>query len=346
MQRHLIIGGNHPTAVGNSLRHAAIEENIPHTWLDYDNITRASRWRRSFCWHVLNKRPPNLERFNQTVIDICRREHCDSVICAGNLSLTSNTLIKLTHMGIVTSIWLTDDPWNPLHLSRRFLNSLPHYGWIFTPRRSNLDQLNALAPDRVSYLPFGYDPRYFGPVPPGEFLHDVFFAGGADQGRAVLIGGLLHAGLDVSFYGAYWNRFAETRGKSSGYAEPHELSTLIARSRVALCLVRRSNRDGHSMRTFEIGAVGAPLLAEDTDEHREILGDEGITALYFGSADEMVRKCQWMIEHTDETRMMGIRLAAKIGTTANSYGNRFKTILSTLGHSGKTAPDAGTGLTS
>ena len=290
MKHHLIIGGNHPTAVGNSLRHAANIDNISHDWLDYDEITQAPRWKRSFCWRFLNKRPPNLVGFNENVLGLCNLKHYDSVICAGNLCLTSDTLIKLASMGILTSIWLTDDPWNPLHLSSRFLKALAFYGRIFTPRRSNFAQLNFLAPKRVHYLPFGYDPRYFGPVPAEDFLHDVFFAGGADKERATVMGYLLRSGLNVGLYGAYWDRHTETRGKSCGYAAPDQLSTLIANSRMSLCLVRRSNRDGHSMRTFELGASGAPILAEDTDEHREILGEDGITALYFGDMDDMVEK--------------------------------------------------------
>ena len=46
-------------------------------------------------------------------------------------------------------------------------------------------------------------------------------------------------------------------------------------AKVNLCLVRRAKRDGHVMRSFEIAAVGGCMLAQDTDEHREIFGPEG-----------------------------------------------------------------------
>lgn len=326
MKYPLIIGGSHLTAVGNSLRHAAKEMNLSHEWLDYDEITRAPRWKRSFCWRFLDKQPPNLSGFNHTVLEICRRQQCDSVICAGNLPLTSDTLIKLADLGVLTSIWLTDDPWNPRHLSSRFIESLSHYGRIFTPRRSNFGQLNALAPGRIEYLPFGYDPRYFGPIDRENYLHDVFFAGGADQERATLIGYFLHAGIDVGLYGAYWERYKETRGKSSGYAAPDQLRSLIARSRVSLCLVRRSNRDGHSMRTFEIGACGAPLLAEDTIEHRDILGDEMETALYFDNEIDMVEKARWLIDNPEEGAAMGLRLGQRLRAGQNTYADRLRAI--------------------
>lgn len=328
MKRHLIIGGSHPTAVGNSLRYAAVSASIPHEWMDYDEITRASRLRTAFCWRVLNKRPPNLGRFNEKVSEICDRKKCDSIICAGNLFLTSDTLMRLSRQGVFTSVWLTDDPWNPIRKTKRFLESLSFYNAIFTPRKANQAQLNALLPERVYYLPFGYDPRYFTMISPREIIHDVFFAGGADQERATLMGYLLRAGLNVGLYGAYWNRYPETRGMSAGYAAPEQLSTLIASSRVSLCLVRRSNRDGHSMRTFEIGATGASMLAEDTDEHREIFGEEGLATLYFSGMDDMVEKCRWMIEHEDEARMMGDRLARKVTSGGNTYEDRLIKILS------------------
>jgi spore maturation protein CgeB len=327
MRRHLIIGGGHPTAVGNSLRHAAITKELPHEWLDYDEMTRASRLKRAFCWRILNKRPPNLHRMNREVVEFCMKNKCSTVICAGNLFLTPETLQNLGAYGISTAIWLTDDPWNPLHLNRCFLDALSNYEKIFTPRRSNFDQLNALLPGHVHYLPFGYDTRYFAPLPSQEILYDVFFAGGADRERASLMGFLLRAGLKVGLYGAYWDRFAETRGKSAGYASPEQLSPLIASSRVSLCLVRRSNRDGHSMRTFEIGAIGSPMLAEDTSEHREILGGEGHAALYFRTMDEMLEKILWMIDHPQESRMMGARLLSRVTSGGNSYEDRLNEIV-------------------
>ena len=54
-----------------------------------------------------------------------------------------------------------------------------------------------------------------------------------------------------------------------------------ASAKVCLCLVRRANRDGHTMRSFEAAAIGGCILAEDTADHREIFGPEDYAARYF-----------------------------------------------------------------
>lgn len=73
------------------------------------------------------------------------------------------------------------------------------------------------------------------------------------------------------------------------------------------------------------------MLAEDTHEHREILGEEIETVMYFKDTKEMVEKSRWMIEHPDESRLMGERLALRVTAGSNTYGDRLKTILGIAG---------------
>jgi spore maturation protein CgeB len=234
--------------------------------------------------------------------------------------------------------YLTDDPWNPRHRSAWFLAALPHYDWVFSPRRSNLDDLRRAGCRHVVYVPFAYNPALHFSEPPTtvdeqrQYACDVLFAGGADQDRIPWISALVRAGFHVALYGGYWERYRETRGHTHGHTGMATLRKAIGGARVALCLVRRANRDGHVMRTFETPAIGACMLTEDTPEHREIFGDEGESVIYFQTVDQMVEKLRWLLDHDDERRRLEAAARASIVGGHNTYQDRLTTMLELAGY--------------
>ena len=206
--------------------------------------------------------------------------------------------------------------------------AIPEYDVVFTPRQANMPELSRMARGRVAYLPFGYAPRFFHPLPDaGPILHDVLFAGGADQDRASYLGPLIDAGLQVGLYGAYWERFAETRSAGRGYAAPEDLSALIARSHVCLCLVRQANRDGHCMRTFELAAAGACIVADDTPEHRAIYGPDGDAVAYASSNAQAVKLCRELIASPSSRQRMTSNVLRLVSEGCHTYTHRLSTLL-------------------
>ena len=82
------------------------------------------------------------------------------------------------------------------------------------------------------------------------------------------------------------------------------------------------------MRTFEVPAVGACLLTEDTPEHREIFGPEGEAVIYFQSVPEMLQKAQWLLEHEQERQRLAQNAHDLITQGNHTYTDRLKTMLS------------------
>jgi spore maturation protein CgeB len=185
----------------------------------------------------------------------------------------------------------------------------------------------------VRYLPFAYAPGlHFCERPDNSeeaarFCADVVFAGGADADRVPLVNRLIRERFDVALYGGYWNRFPATRPCARGRAAPSTLRKAIGGSKVALCLVRRANRDGNAMRTFEVAAMGACMLAEYTEEHREILGEDGDAVVYFRTPDEMVDRLRWLVSHDYERRRLGAAVHTRITSRPNTYRDRLKTMM-------------------
>jgi spore maturation protein CgeB len=223
----------------------------------------------------------------------------------------------------------TDDPFNPTMRMNWFLRALPQYDTIFSPRRSNLDELRAHGCRDVRYLPFGYDSDlFFAPdAKHSEETSDLFFAGTAEQSRVEYVRAALHAGLSVRVYGDYWSRYSGMQRVSKGRADIPALREGLASCKVALCLVRHDNRDGHSMRTFEIPAVGACMVVEDTAEHREIFGDEGAHVVYFTNPAEMVTKTKELVRDSKTRWRLRDAAHALITNGHNTYADRLKTML-------------------
>src|SRR5207247_1652023 len=149
--------------------------------------------------------------------------------------------------------------------------------WAVSARTANVAGIEKHGCLRVSYRPFGYAPAVHYCDPPRtpeeeeRFVADVVFAGGADPDRILVMAELIREGFNIALYGGYWDRHSVTRHAARGHAAPATLRKAIRGAKVALCLVRKANRDGSAMRTFEVAAIGACTLAEYSDEHRQIL---------------------------------------------------------------------------
>jgi hypothetical protein len=241
-------------------------------------------------------------------------------------------LAEIGALGVRRWNFPTDDPWNPAHRAPWYLENLPLYDHVFTPRRANLADFQAAGCARVSYLPFAYAPEIHFPEPAGDeterarLAADVLFVGGGDADRLPPVTALIQAGFRVALYGGYWNRHAATRSAHRGMADPPLVRKATSAARIVLALVREANRDGHAMRSFEAPAMGACLLAQETAEHREILGD---TVAYFRTIPELIEQARTLLQ--DENRRTRLAAAARARITAggNTYADRWQQIFTT-----------------
>jgi spore maturation protein CgeB len=287
---------------------------------------------QSFIWHFADRRPLHLERFAAAVIARCRQSRPDALIATGAAPLTAAALGMLRAMGILCVNYSTDDPWNPAMRARWHLRALPEYDLVFTTRRANVDDLKRLGCADVHYLPFGYDEWLFHPPEPPQVApsHDVVFVGGADRDRVAFMSEFLRAGPPVALVGDYWGRFRAMRPHALGQLPPDRVAALTASAKVNICLVRRANRDGHVMRSFEIAAIGGCMLAEDTDEHREIFGGDADCVVYFRTPAEAAERTRALLADAKESRRLACAARARVVAGAHTYRDRLTTILRAL----------------
>jgi spore maturation protein CgeB len=329
----LIIGNKAGTNVGGSLLRGAQALGFDGHLIETYTAMDAPISVRRFNWWFRGHRPTWLGEFSKQVVKNVLEIRPSCLLATGIAPIQRKALEEIGQLGVVRINYLTDDPWNPSHRASWFLKALPEYDYIFSTRRANLADLTDLGCAKVSYLPFGYDESLFYPERSStqeeraQLRSEIVFAGGADRDRIPYIAELAKAGFKVALYGDYWDRYPETRRLLRGYADPQILRKAIGATKVALCLVRRANRDGNSMRTFEVPAIGACMLLEDTAEHREIFGAEKEAVAYFRSIDEMINKLRWLLDHDVERIRLARAAHQLIVNGRHTYKDRLATML-------------------
>ncbi len=288
-------------------------------------------------WWLRGHYPSRLRAFSAEVLELCRSWRPAVLLATGLAPLQRETLAAIGKLGVVRLNYLTDDPWNPALRAPWFLRGLAEYDLVCSPRRANLPDLERAGCRQVAYLPFAYNPAtHFAEPPATPFEHkrfdcDLLFAGGADSDRLPVALALIRAGFKLALYGGYWDRHPVTQPFAHGHADPATMRKAAGGARVALCLVRRANRDGHVMRSYELPAMGACMLTEDTPEHRELFGAEGEATLYFCTTEMLLEKLRWLLANPAERTRLASAAHSRIVAGANTYADRLRAVLELTG---------------
>jgi spore maturation protein CgeB len=328
-----IVGAFTGTHIGASLARAAARQGIAVTRFDTAGAMRASRLARAALWHVGGHRPARLGAFSAEVVAGCAEARPALLVATGAAPLTRSALRRLHGIGIACFNYATDDPWNKAMRASWYLRALPEYDAVFTTRSANLDCFRKIGVSAVYYLPFGYDDELFpGPARPPATPGwapgcDVLFVGGADRDRIAFITQFLKSGIPVVLVGGYWDRVPAMRRHALGLQPPEVLARLTGAARINLCLVRRANRDGHVMRSFEIAALGGVMLAEDTEEHRDLFGPDGEAVVYFRSPDEASIRARALLADAAERARLSEALWRRVATGGHTYRDRLGAML-------------------
>lgn len=281
-------------------------------------------------WRWGGRRPYRLRAFSDRLRYELAANPPRQLIALGHAPITAEALHTLQDSGVRCITYSTDDPWNPVHHATWLLEALPLYDTVFSARRSNLEDFKRLGCADVRYLPFGYDERLFWvPIDPAPeaLAETVLFVGGADRDRAEFFSTFVRHGPRPTLVGGYWERYAQTRPLSIGLKTATELRSLTAGAGANLCLVRRANRDGHVMRSFEIPACGGFMIAEDTTEHREIFGPEGECVLYFSGPRDAAEQAHRALADPAGRSRMARAAHHRIVSQGHTYRDRLRQML-------------------
>lgn len=300
---------------------------------DIHDAYAGPRLLRSVFWHFCGHRPLKLGAFSRQVLEKVIGSNTKVVVVTGIAPLDDKTVMALRRRGCRVYNYLTDDPWNRSHHAPWFFKALRHYDTVFSPRRANLDDLAALQGPKVHYLPFAYAPEVHHPPASVSkedrafYQSELTFIGGADADRIPMIQHLADKGIKLALWGGYWPKVPRLQAFAHGHADAETFRKAVTCAELNLCLVRKANRDGHSMRTFELAAVGGCMLVEDTLEHREIFGADDESVVFFKGSEDITDKIRALLADPLKRHKLQKSVYDRITSGTNRYSDRLQTMM-------------------
>lgn len=250
----------------------------------------------------------NLDTLNRAILD--RAGSFDILFVVKGNYVTAGTLCALKALPEPPRIvgWTCDDIYLPHNNSAVLREAAPLYDVFYTAKSLNIarGELKAMGFSNPRFLHQGFDREVHRPMPDpaSPFTGKVTFVGYGEQDRFDKMNYLALNGIEVHAWGHGWTRAMLRSAHINLKIHPHGLfgndyAEALCNSAVALCFLRKLNRDLHTSRSFEIPACGGFMIAERTDEHRAYF-EEDSEAVYFGDANELLGKVRHYLDRQED----------------------------------------------
>lgn len=331
--RVLLIGNGEFFHVGAFFKRSLAGLGYECTLINEQDYFRFSSLKEKVLFRLLGKRSTNYVRFNRDVLSACASKP-EMIFVVQSIWLSPKTIqeIKARYTPVLIN-YATDDPFNRNVSTSDIVHSIPFYDFYITTKRRTISDIVSAGAKNVIFVPFGYEPALHFPEKPtsvdevARYSSEVCFIGAADKDRISLFSKMLSKKpAQLHLYGGYWERYPKFRRIYRGMALGREYRLATSAAKISLGLVRHANRDGHSMRTFEIPACGGFLLAERTEEHLELF-EEDKEAIYFSSDEELLDKIAFYLANDRSREAISLAGLKRARTSAYTYTDRLREIL-------------------
>ncbi|WP_255483167.1 MULTISPECIES: glycosyltransferase [unclassified Synechococcus] len=287
------------------------------------------RLRGKVFFRLADRRSWEWWRFQNELLRQIRFSKPKLVLVTGVLPLKSEIFHELHNQKAHIINYLTDDPWNPIHRRRSFLRNLPLYDHIFSTKKALCSRLEMAGTPSTSWLPFAYDPTLHHATERNLTLNEpnVLFVGTGAAERLPWLATLENLpGLKRRIHGNNWKGLSTPGWDKQPAVTGEQYCSAIQNADIVLGLLRDSNRDLSTDRSYEIGAIGGCGLYQDSSEHRELLPNypnEG----FFKTPKQLREKVQHLMIHPklrQHLRKLGSEALRK---PENTYAARLQTML-------------------
>lgn len=335
--RVLLVGAYNNYDVGSFFNFGLDKEGIDHLCIDYGKYYLPGSTRLQRMYLKLFSRNISALGLNREIRRAAGKLKPDLVLVVKGVGIWPGTLkyIKENCKSILVN-YATDDPFAFKSTQPELVQSISFFDLYACTKRAIMDDVRNAGCQHVEFVPFAYHPELHYPDRPQgdlelrKFSSDVVFIGGGDQNRRSHMQALARIPeIRLHIYGGFWDRYPELRRYHYGFALGKDFRLALSGAKVAPGFVRHSNRDGHSMRTFEVPACGAFLLAERTAEHQEFF-EEDKEAVFFTSTEELISKTIYYVKSdSDRSRIAEFGYHRTV-SGKNTYLDRLMKIMSIL----------------
>jgi len=320
--RILYVGPDYPGSNGTCWRNAFLELGHEVSTIDSARLVSGPKIFTAKIYWKLSKRPPlNIIRLlNHAVIQEVRRFKPNFTIYMKADYILPETLME-TRKFAPNLAYMNDDMFNPRNQSFTFAEAIKLLDLILTTKSYNVPEFHRAGASLALYIPNAYDPKIHFPAKPSTaeepyYKGDVAFIGTFRPERADFLARVAayNGGFKLNVWGGGWDKMKRPvywhkqlawrklsnclRGKELWCAD---MGKAFQSNKISLGLLYHANRDLHTSRSLEIPACGGFMLAERTDEHRQLF-EEDKESVYFGTFEEMLDKIRYYVAHDGERR--------------------------------------------
>jgi spore maturation protein CgeB len=145
---------------------------------------------------------------------------------------------------------------------------------------------------------------------------------------------LARNGVRVRIWGTRWESWSRRHREPNLLIEGcalvgEEYVKAICASKIALCFLRKMNRDQQTSRTMEIPACATLMLAERTTEHQRLF-EEGCEAEFFSSPQELLQKVNYYLGHDPEREAIAVAGRRRCIQSGYSHHERLEYMFSVI----------------
>lgn len=230
--------------------------------------------------------------------------------------------------------YLIDDPWNPIHINNRFLKEIGKYDHIYSTQKERIGKLIEHGAKGSSWLPCAYDPElHYQPVIKDKWNgnEDIVFIGTGAKERYKWLSVLSEEKqLRKEIYGNSWESCRIKGWNHNKEVQAIKYCEKIYHAKVTIGLLRESNKDRSTDRSYEIGAIGGCGLYQDTEEHRQLLynyPEEG----FFKTPEELKVRALEIINNIKLQNELREKGKESIQKKENTFSHRLEILAQTKG---------------
>lgn len=238
----------------------------------------------------------------------------DAVIIEGSNVMWPSALRRLRRLGVQRIAFYTpDDIFNPQNLKWPMRLSFREWDVFFTTKTFNMAELRARGVRKPYLIGKAFDPALHRPLGRAEAgadfeKFDLVFGGAWERERMASLNALCEAGMSVVVYGGDLGKWDKKQVHPRITVRPAVFGEgyvqAMHHGKLALCFLRKVNRDKITQRSMELTAMGRPMLAEKTDEHDAHFAD-GAEYAGFSSDQEMVAMARRLLGDAAARAEMG-----------------------------------------
>lgn len=295
------------------------------------NLYKRIRWK--LCW------PVDEHDENKRLVSSVTTERPDAVFIDSSRVIRGSTLELLRKLGVKCLVYYTPDDIIGAHnLSWPLRLTFPFWDVFFTTKTFNIPELKARGVRRPILIGKAFDPNLHKPLSREEVgdeyeRFDVVFMGACEHARASSINSMAEAGLSAVVYGGRLGGWLKgTLHKNVTLREARfgqDYTKAMHHGKIALCFLRKMNRDRITQRTMEIAAMGRPMLAEKTDEHDQHFAD-GAEYVGFRSDEELIEKAHSMLSNNDWRIQLSKNILKRCHVSGYSTNDRANEMLEVI----------------